>query len=309
MQYLVNGECIIEGDMVHFLNNRRSQILFSIISVDYLIEIFGDSAVVNDRSSLSKLQDTFPPEIFNCQVLWKTFRNKLYDSTFFMYPLVCWNDAFNNQEFGLEIRLFLLECAIFGFTKFYDIQKEIKRKTNIISQIAIKRGFAKVSIVWKKFHDSIGVFNFAQHGTMLQEHYHALIRGMARGIDTLTNTLNCISKSSIVYDIQKRQRTKTVKRARYSVGGTHYDLSIHKINFGFDLKSFYLIERLTEISIFGNYQEFDDNYNKALLSFYEIIGYGSLRIKNTSRNFHQGRHILSREITNDNDSNKWPRFI
>lgn len=218
-----------------------------------------------------------------------------------MFPLVCWNEAFNNQEIGKETRLFLLECAIFGFMKFFDIQEKIKSKTNIMPQIAIKRGFATVSIVWKEFHDSVGIFNFAQHGTMLQEHYHALIRGMARGVDTLTNTLNCISKSSIVYDIQKRQGTKTVKRARYSVGGTHYDPDIHKINAEFYLKPFYLIERLTEMSIFGNYQEFDDNFIPALLSFFEIIGHGSLRIKNTHKSFHQGRHILSREITNANE--------
>lgn len=112
-----------------------------------------------------------------------------------MFPLACWNESYYNQEIGKETRLFLVECSMFCFMKFYEIKTKINSKTNIMPQIAINRGFSTVAIVWKEFSDSTGVSNFALHGTMLQEHYQALVRGIARNVDRLENTLNCISKS------------------------------------------------------------------------------------------------------------------
>ena len=40
------------------------------------------------------------------------------------------------------------------------------------------------------------------------------------------------------------------------------------------------------------------NFIPALLSFFDIIGHVSLRIKSTGKNYHQSRHIISKEITN-----------
>ena len=303
-QYAVIGFCLIIGDMIHFMKNRRTQINFSeikmknvTVSVDDLYDILGNNAI-NDKSTLSKLQDTFPLEIFNFQVLASVFLNGNFDLIFFLFPLCCWNEAYNNQIIGKNTRLFLLECYIYGFKKIYELQKKDKNRKMIMPRIAIKRALVTVSIVYAEFEASTGVFNFAQYGTMLQEHFHALIRGMAQGVDTLDNTMNCIEKSNIIFNIQSRQETNTIKRTRYSVEGTHYDPNIYTNEFGGNLNSFYVIERLEKMSVFGNYLDIKDDFYINLYSFIDSVGKGSLRFTREDKNFRQGRNILAREITN-----------
>lgn len=55
--------------MVHFLKNRRTDIIIKsvtingqIVHVEILEEILKKSAAIHDKSQLSKLQDTFPLE-------------------------------------------------------------------------------------------------------------------------------------------------------------------------------------------------------------------------------------------------------
>ena len=198
-------------------------------------------------------------------------------------------------------RLLLLECSLYGFKKFYELQKKYKDKKMIIPRIAIKRAFSAIVIVYNEFKESTGLFNFAFYGTMLQEHYHALIRAMAGGVDTLENTMNCISKSNIVFNIQNKLGINHIKRTRLSVGGTHYDPEIHKDDFECEINPLYLIERLTDMSIFGNYQEFDDLLHIKCISFLHAVSEGSLRFTRENRHFYHGRRILSREITNSKE--------
>lgn len=275
-----------------------------IVSVDDLYSILGDNAAIADKSSLSKLQDTFPLEIFNFQVLSQVIDNCNFNLAFYMFPICCWNEAYNNQIVGKQTRLFLLECAIYGFKKFYELQKQRNNKKIIMPRIAIKRAFVAVVIVYTELKQSEGIFNFALFGTMLQEHYHALIRGMARGVDTLANTMSCIEKSSIVYNIQCNQGTKNIKRTRFSVGGTHFNPDIHIDKFECNLNPLYIIEKLKRMSAFGNHQDFDELFCSQLNSFISTVGEGSLRITSENKNFHIGRRILSREITNSNEAKK-----
>lgn len=64
----------------------------------------------------------------------------------------------------------------------------------IMPRIAIKRAFETIAFVYIEFLESEGIFNFTIYGTMLQEHFHALIREMADGVDTLNRTMLYIEK-------------------------------------------------------------------------------------------------------------------
>lgn len=71
----------------------------------------------------------------NCQNFktlsrWKIYNFEIFsyvlncghnDLTFWMFPVTCWNESFNYKKIGKKTRLFLMECALFGFKKFYDI--------------------------------------------------------------------------------------------------------------------------------------------------------------------------------------------
>ena len=307
--YLLKKKCMIIGDMIHFIKNRRTQIAISHIifqgveiSVECLKDILEGSAAINDKSELSKLQDTFPVEIFNFQILAQVLARGNMDLVYFMFPICCWNEAYNNKIIGKNTRLYLLECALFGFKRFYEIQIKNNSKTEIMPQMAIKRAFVSIAIVWKEFKESSGVFNFAFYGTMLQEHYHSLVRGMAKGVDTLERTVSCIAKSNIILDIQNKEGINLIKGKRYSVGGTHFNPEIHKTEFiqNFDYEPYFVINRLENLTIYGKQKIFSDIFIDLFRSFIDSIGKGSLRIS-CQKQFHYGRKIMSREITNSKE--------
>ena len=168
-------------------------------------------------------------------------------------------------------------------------------------QQAIIRAFSTCVILWKELRDCDGYFNFAQWGTMLQEHFHGVIRGMSHGNDSLDNTIRSIARSHIIIDILNKQNNQKKRRTRYSVGGTHYDKQIHKAEYIFSVGPKEIVERLEKMSIYGNRQEFNDYFLTDFYSWVEIISTGSLRISCTDKHFHYGRRIISREITNSQD--------
>lgn len=212
---------LILTDMIHFLKNRRPQIIIGSLElnemevfVECLETVLFQSAAIMDTSSLSKLQDTFPVEIFNFQVFLGVLECGNYDFTFYSIPIICLNEATNNSLAGKKLRLFLLEGALYGFRKFYQIQLETKKKMEIKPQIAIKRAFSTIALIWKEFIDSNGIFKFAEFGTMLQEHYHGLLRGMTKGVDTLDNTINSFVRNNIVMDIQSKNGLNSSKKKK-----------------------------------------------------------------------------------------------
>ena len=300
---------LILTDMVHFLKNRRPQLIISSLEinemqvfVECLENVLFQSAAILDTSSLSKLQDTFPNEIFNFQVFLGVLECGNYDLAFYLFPITCWNETANNNLIGKNTRLFLMECALYGFSKFYEIQLSTGEKMEIMPQIAIKRAFSTIALIWKEFKDSKGIFKFAEFGTMLQEHYHGLLRGMARGVDTLDNTINCIVKSNIVMDIQSRNGMNFRKKTRYSVGGIHFDPEKHTLDIPFEYEPKIIIEKLFQLSSYGEDHDDADIFVIQLKSFLDIISKGSLRIRCTNKHFHYGRRIVSREITNYKES-------
>lgn len=217
--------------------------------------------------------------------------------------MTCWNESFNNKKIGKKTRLFLMECALFGFKKFYDIQNKIQKKSELMPQIAIKRAFCTIAIAYKEFKNSSDIFNFAQIGTMLQEHYHGLLRGMSKGVDSFQNAVNNISKSNIILDIQTKFQMNFKKKTRYSVGGIHFNnKKLNYIEFECDMKPDEIIDQLEQISSYGKNKKVSELFVQTLISFTEEIGKYSLRIMCTNKHFHYGRRIILREITNANES-------
>ena len=305
-----NKKCLINTDMVHFLKNRRTDIIIKnvilnghTLHVECLEEILHQSAAILDKSQLSKIQDTFPIEIFNFKIFAHVLSCRNDDLAFWMFPMCCWNECFNNQRIGKKTRLFLLECGLYGFKKFFDIQNKLKKKLEIMPQVAIKRAFCTIAISYKEFKESDGIFLFAQIGTMLQEHYHGLIRGMSKGVDSFANTVNCIAKSNIILDIQAKFQMNFKKKTRYSVGGIHFDNNkTDYIELECDLKPKEIIDQLEQISPYGRNKNVSELFIQKLISFTEEIGKYSLRILCTNKHFHYGRRIISREITNARES-------
>lgn len=311
----LKGEMKLQGkwlkitDMIHFLKNRRTQLIITSVEINE-IEVFVEclqnvlyqSASIMDKSALSKLQDTFPIEIFNFQVFLGILECGNFDLIFYIFPIICWNEAANNSLIGKNMRLFLLECALYGFGKFYEIQLSTGNKMEIMPNIAIKRAFSTIAIIWHEFKNSEGIFKFAEFSTMLQEHYHGMLRGMTKGVDTLDNVINCIVKSNIVMDIQSRNGLSFRKKTRFSVGGIHFDPKKHVLDIQFEYKPIEIIERLFQLSSYCQGQNENDTFLLQFKSFLEIISKGSLRIKCTNKHFHYGRSIITREITNYKES-------
>lgn len=300
---------LILTDMIHFLKNRRPQIIIGSLElnemevfVECLETVLFQSAAIMDTSSLSKLQDTFPVEIFNFQVFLGVLECGNYDFTFYSIPIICLNEATNNSLAGKKLRLFLLECALYGFRKFYQIQLETKKKMEIMPQIAIKRAFSTIALIWKEFIDSNGIFKFAEFGTMLQEHYHGLLRGMTKGVDTLDNTINSFVRNNIVMDIQSKNGLNFRKKTRFSVGGIHFDPQKHVLDIPFEYTPKDIIEKLFQLSSYCEDNGDADIFIIQLKSFLETISKGSLRLKCPDKHFHFGRRIISREITNFKES-------
>ena len=175
-------------------------------------------------------------------------------------------------------------------------------KSEIMPQIAIKKAFATCLLVWKELKESDGIFIFSKFGTMLQEHFHGLIRGMTHGADTLNNTIRSIARSNIIADIQNKLKNPNKRKTRYSVVGTHFNPEIHTQEYIFDLEPKLIIDRLEKLSIYGGYKEFPDLFLQQFVSWVDVIGTGSLRIHCTDKHFHYGRRIISREITNYKES-------
>lgn len=87
---------------------------------------------------------------------------------------------------------------------------------------------------------------------MLQEHFHGLIRGMPKGVDSFANKVNCIAKSNIIFRIQTKFQMNFKKKLRYSMGGINFDN--HKedyIELKCHLKPKEIIDQLELISQFG----------------------------------------------------------
>ena len=289
-EYFIKKFCLILADLIHFLKNLRTQIIMSVIIMKgYKIPIacFDDylknSADIADKSSLSKLQDTFPLDIFNFRIFLNPLKDGNFDLSYFLFPIVCWNESYNNQTIGKMTRLYLLECAMHGFKSFYEKQIKSKDPTEIMPQQAIKWAFVTCTLVYNELFNSNDEFNFALYGTMLQEHFHGIIRGMTHGVDM--NILN-------------KQKKPLKKKTRYSVGGTHYNPLIHTNEYVFSYESKDVIKRLEDMSIYGNRKEFKDLFLVDFFSWIEIVGEGSLLIQCTNKHFYYGRHIILREITN-----------
>lgn len=119
-----------------------------------------------------------------------------------------------------------------------------------------------------------------------QEHYHGLIRGMSKGVDTLQNTLNCISKSNIIQDIQNQFQLNFRKKTRFSVGGVNFDNNkTDYIECNIDFSPQEIINQLEQLSVYGKGHNIDELFIPKLIFYSDEIGKSSLR-------------IISREITN-----------
>lgn len=94
-----------------------------------------------------------------------------------------------------------------------------------------------------------------------------------------------LKKAVFIFNIKADQETNKIRRTRFSVGGTHYNPSIHTKELDCNINPFYIIETLEKMWGFGSYQEFNEIIIAKLLSFIEDIGKGSLHITRENKHY------------------------
>ena len=224
-------------DMIHFSKNRRTQLVMkgalikgSRINIEALSMILNDSPCISDVSPLSKMQDTFPIQIFNFFVIKQLLDKEAWDLILFLFPMACWIEACLNTKLDRPSRLYLLQAAFMCFMNIYEHQQEIVSKSEFISQISLIRALNTLAIVYAEFAISGESFCFDRYSTMPQEHFHGCIRGLTRNNDYYDSILKNIAKSVLVHRYKTDLGLTSPARSRLSVGGVHWFQSMHTLS-------------------------------------------------------------------------------
>lgn len=302
---------LIITDMIHFGKNRRTQFIFQDLVINEkkvnlapLFSILDKSGSMNDKSALSKLQDQFPVELFNFVVLSKLFYHKAL--FLFFFPISCWMEAALNQQLDKESRLYLLKCACLTYMKAYMHQEESKKKNEFQPQTSLKRAINTLSILYEEFESCGDYFPWDRYGTMVQEHFHGNVRGLNPGNDDCETLMNSIAKSAIIFNLKPQIGLKNTARTRLSVGGIHWEESIHTKNAIPNKNGVsYLPEHVVDVIWNDVYSPSDDSQiiKESIHQWIRDVSESTFRLK-TSFATHRGRSILSRQVTNSVDFKK-----
>ena len=127
--------------MIHFGKNRRTQAVLdeitmrgTVIDTSKLLKILEGSGSVEDKSQLSKLQDSFPVEIFNFLIFGELINSEQWNIALFVFPVACWMEVCLNTHLDRQSRLFLIKCAFLAFMKLYKYQNTHKNLSEMQPQ-------------------------------------------------------------------------------------------------------------------------------------------------------------------------------
>ena len=294
-------------DMIHFAKNRRSQIVISglkmlnkIVNINILEDILPNSAAINDKSPLSKLQDTFPVLIFNFVVLKKLIKKEQIDLVLFLFPIACWMEVCLNQKLDRVSRLFLMEIALKIYFKLYLIQNELESPMEMQPQISLMRAINTLAILYAEFDNDNTEFNFDRYSTMPQEHFHGQIRGIAHNNDNYETVLNNISRASLVYKYKNEIGIPANVRSRLSVGGLHWKQDTHTYTAIPPFSVDDLVEFLYYNSVYKEYAKETDIDIKTITEWVDAVSGGTYILKPKIKTFY-GKQIITRQLSNSKD--------
>ena len=299
-------------DMIHYAKNRRTQCIINelqingtSVNMEALLDIMHSSGAINDKSSLSKLQDAFPVEIFNFEVLKQVMAHPACDSdlVLYMFPMCCWLETCLNMEIDKESRLFLLKTSFLLYMRIFKIQKDEGNQYQ--TQISLIRALNTIPVIYEEFNKAQQTFAFDHYSTMPQEHFHGHVRGVHTNDDSAEAIFNSIAKAHIIKQIKHELNMKPTVRSRLSVGGIHWDYKKHTLNAVPNCNESDIIEFLFANSSFGGNSSYINNQIilQKLRNWIDSISIGTLIFK-THFTMYQGRHILSRQITNSQEYEK-----
>ena len=299
-------------DMIHFGKNRRTQLILigltlnnKNINLSPLYDILQNSGAINDKSSLSKLQDAFPIEIFNFAVIEKLIKYKAWDLILYILPMACWLESCLNTTLNKPSRLLLLKIAFTMYMKIYEMQIDKKSKSEFQTQISLIRALNTIAVLYEEFERSEKSFCFARYSTMIQEHFHGHIRGLNTNNDNVEEILFNIAKAGLVYQYKRELDIPTNVKTRLSVGGIQWDADVHKssaIPFAEDIVV--TPELICDFFLsYSCYQKQCEERNKiyeSIMEWISKVASGTYKLKTTFNAYH-GRHILTRQITNSKE--------
>ena len=302
----------IMTDMIHYGKNRRTQVILAdllinknVVDISPLQNILKNSGSVTDLSSLSKLQDAFPIEMFNFDVVYKLINKEAWNLVLFMLPMSCWLEAALNTELDRNSRLFLIETAFLIYMRIYEIQLENRVYDEMQPQISLIRAMNSLAILYAAFDTDDDDFSFNRHTTTPQENFHGCIRGLLTNNDNYDVILRNIAKAALVYRYKRELDIPTTARTRISVGGIHWNAEIHKLHAipqqgslklqAADVAQFFFAQSSYE---FANTNK--DAHKRIIQFWVANVSKGTFMLKTTLRAYH-GKHILTRQISNSKD--------
>ena len=318
---------LLMTDMIHYGKNRRTQLVITEIVINELnvditplVELLEQSAAVTDTSSLSKLQDAFPVEIFNFKVILALIRQGEWDLVLFIFPMACWLETCLNQLLDKESRLFLLETAFRMYMNMYDIQIAAGNKTELQPQISIIRALNTIAILYAEFSECKKYFPFARYSTMPQEHFHGLVRCMHFNNDSYDIVLKNTARASLSLQYMSDLGIQYAARTRLSVGGITWHEENCPLNSlpknGSEVLSPQEISQfLFEMSSYGSEESRDYNIVHIFDFWVEKASAGTYVLKRGPF-AKRGRHILTRQISNSRNikqryvkNEEWDEYV
>ena len=302
---------LIMTDMIHYAKNRRTQAIINgfcvngnPIDISPLIEILDESAAVLDKSSLSKLQDSFPVEIFNFKVISELIKRNEWDIVLFIFPMSCWLEACLNQKLDKPSRLFLMHVSFSIYMQIYQIQLDSRNKNEFHPQISIIRALNSLAVLYAEFEKCEDYFPFARYSTMTQEHFHGLLRSMNFNNDHADVILKNSARAALAQQYQEDLGLNYIARTRLSVGGVNWIKDKFKLSalpFGEDIKinADDVKDFIFDMSSYGADQK-PTELIPIISDWVDKASNGTFLLKK-GKFAKRGRHILNRQIANSKD--------
>lgn len=144
--FLKNDIVIPISDFLHSIKLLRSYFLEEKIHLDIRSNIsikpsemskYNLGYVLSDISSIGRMKDSYPLELFSNDTLLKSIDFKDFHILFFILPFNLLIESLKNPNLSISFRIFLLEIS-YQFLLFHLFQKDFK-KNSIHSRIGIER--------------------------------------------------------------------------------------------------------------------------------------------------------------------------
>ena len=243
------------SDFLHILKNARTRLLFSMIKVnpfdesppihvEILEEILHLGNPLTEKSSLAKMRDQYPLNIFTIYNAIILINNGENNAFYYVLLYALWNEALTNPKLAKNTRFYLLQVVLICFIKMYNLyvknkftetvsenntQKKLyvtfctksKMIRIIITLIAVCSEFIKEN------NSNCGLDRLGNHPI---ENYIGLIRSLCNSDHRYETVIHNVSRHILVNSFE--QINPIHKRKRANLGGLILNNEGINVDFG-----------------------------------------------------------------------------